>query len=74
MPIASGDKGVHTFPNDISPKVNKTARLEFELTHFEFPIQFFRHCATKSSPLTALLGTDSSRLSLHMKIFTFVNI
>ena len=28
-----GNKGVHTFPNDISPKVNVIVRLKFELVY-----------------------------------------
>ena len=35
QPIAGGNKGVHTFPKGISPKVNVIARLEFELAYFE---------------------------------------
>ena len=30
-PLQMRDKGIHTFPNDISPKVNIIARLEFNI-------------------------------------------
>ena len=41
QPIAWKNKEVHAFPKGISPKVNKMARLEFELV-----AQHFSHYAT----------------------------
>ena len=38
-----GDKGVHSFPEGISPKVNVIERLEFELVYFKAAIQHFNH-------------------------------
>ena len=35
-----GYKGVHTFPNGISRKVNVMARLECELAYFKIAIQY----------------------------------
>ena len=29
------DKGVHTFPKDISPKVHVIVRLEFKLAYYD---------------------------------------
>ena len=53
-----GDKGVHTFPKDISPKMNVIAWLEFELIYFEVAVQHFNHYATGTPPLT-LFGSSS---------------
>ena len=39
------DKGVHTFPEGICPKVNVIARLEYELVHC------FNHYTTRTPPL-----------------------
>ena len=38
----SGEKGVHTFPKDINPKVNVIAQLEFELVSLRLPHLFLR--------------------------------
>ena len=35
------DKGVHTFPNSICPKVNVIARLEFELAYYDSAVHRF---------------------------------
>ena len=37
------DKEVHTFPSDISPKVNVIARLEFEHTNCDSVVQHLNH-------------------------------
>ena len=39
-------KVVHTFFKSISPKVNITARLEFELTYYDVTIQHVSNYAT----------------------------
>ena len=41
------DKGVHTFPKDICPKVNVIARLEFELAYYDFAVHHFNHYTTR---------------------------
>ena len=41
-----GDKGVHTFPKGICPKVNVIARLEFELACYDFADHRFNHYTT----------------------------
>ena len=38
-----GDKGFHTFPKGISPKVNVIVQLEFELTHYNVLVQHISH-------------------------------
>ena len=37
------DKGVHTFPKGISPKVKVTAQLELEFVYFEAAVQHISH-------------------------------
>ena len=40
------DKGVHTFPNGICPKVNVIARLEYELAYYDSAVHRFNHYTT----------------------------
>ena len=44
------DKGVHTFPNGICPKVNVIARLEYELAYYDSAVHRFNHYTTKTPP------------------------
>ena len=44
------DKGVHTFPKGICPKVNIIARLENELAYYDSAVHRFNHY-TKRTPL-----------------------
>ena len=37
------DKGVHTFPNGICPKVNVIVRLEYELAYYDSAVHHFNH-------------------------------
>ena len=37
------DKGLHTYPKDISAKVNVLARLEFELAYYDVAVQCVYH-------------------------------
>ena len=37
-------QGFHTFPNDISPKVNVIVRLEFEIVYYIITVQHVSHC------------------------------
>ena len=41
------DKGVHTFPKGICPKVNVIARLEFELAYNDSAVRRFNHYTTR---------------------------
>ena len=52
------DKGVQTFPKKISPKMNETARLEFELAYFSAALQLFRYYIT-GIPTTLLTDLNS---------------
>ena len=47
------DKGAHTFPKCICPKINVIARLEYELACYDSAVQCFNHYTTKT---TFLMG------------------
>ena len=40
------DKGFHTFPKGIWPKVNVIARLEYELDYYDSAVHRFNHYTT----------------------------
>ena len=42
------DKGVHTFPKGICPKVNVIAQLEYELTYYDSTVHRFNHYTTRT--------------------------
>ena len=44
------DKGVHTFPKGICPKVNVIVRLEYELAYYDSTVQRFTHYTTRTPP------------------------
>ena len=44
------DKGVHTFPDGICPKVNVIARLEYELAYYDSEVHHFNHYTTRTFP------------------------
>ena len=45
------NKGVHTFPKDICPKVNVIARLEYELAYYDSAVHHFNHYTTRTPPI-----------------------
>ena len=45
------DKGVHTFPKGICPKVNVIARLEYELAYYDSAVHRFNHYTTRTPHL-----------------------
>ena len=47
------DKGVHTFPEGICPKVNVIARLEYELAFYDSAVRRFNHYTTMTTPETS---------------------
>ena len=47
------DKGVHTFPKGICPKVNVIARLEYELAYYDSAVHPFNHYTTRTPPKKA---------------------
>ena len=58
------DKGVHTFPRGICPKVNVIARLEYELAYYDSAVHPFNHYTTR----TPLLFWEFS----HQIFITFI--
>ena len=42
------DKGVHTFPHGIRPKVNVIARLEFDLAYYDSAVHCFNYYITRT--------------------------
>ena len=48
------NKGVHTFPKGICPKVNVIAQLEFELIYNDSTVHHFNHYTTKTYPPSML--------------------
>ena len=42
---------VHTFPNDICPKVNVIARREYELAYYDSSVHRFNHYTTRTPPI-----------------------
>ena len=42
------DKGVHTFPKGICPKVNVIARVEYELAYYDSAVHRFNHYTTRT--------------------------
>ena len=44
------DKGVHTFPKGICPKVNVIARLEYELAYYDSAVHRFNNYTTRTPP------------------------
>ena len=45
-----GDKGIHTFPKGICPKVNVIAWQDFELTNYDSAVHPFNHYTTRTPP------------------------
>ena len=50
------DKGVHTFPKGICPKVNVIARLEYELAYYDSAVHRFNHYTTRTPPREELFA------------------
>ena len=45
------DKGVHTFPKGICPKVNVIARLEYELANYDSAVHRFNYYTARTPPI-----------------------
>ena len=43
------DKGIHTIPKGICPKVNVVARLEYELAYYDSTVHRFNHYTTRTN-------------------------
>ena len=62
------DKGVHTFPKGICPKVNIIARLEYELAYYESTVHRFNHYTTRTPPLKFLESNQIYALNNPYKV------
>ena len=49
------DKGFHTFPKGICPKMNVIARLEFELVYYDSVVHRFNHEDTQPCRRTVVV-------------------
>ena len=69
------DKGLHTFPIGISPKVNVVAGLEFELAYYDVTVQHFSHYHTVTPPIFSAVfkGFFCTRL-FGIKYFYLIEI
>ena len=69
------DKGVHTFPKGICPKVNVIARLKYELAYSESVVHPLNHYTTRTpqlvSPLLLLLLLNRNS---HLKSYNCLEI
>ena len=54
------DKGVHTFPKCICPKVNVIARLEYELAYYDSAVHRFNHYTTRTPWISPTLSRHFS--------------
>ena len=57
------NKGVHTFPKGICPKVNVIARLEYELAYYDSAVHRFNHYTTRTSLVCVRAGMCVWKLS-----------
>ena len=53
------DKGVHTFPKGICPKVNVIARLKYELAYYDSAVHRFNHYTTRTPPSFVFKGESN---------------
>ena len=52
------DKGVHTFPKGICPKVNVIARLEYEIACYDSAVHRFNHYTTRTHSIFVISKVD----------------
>ena len=62
------DKGVHTFPNGICPKVNVIARLEYELVYYDSAVHRFNHYTTRTPPIMLEAKIDNTRQDIKCEL------
>ena len=63
------DKGVHTFPKGICPKLNVIARLENELAYYDFAVHRFNHYTTRTPTLNFCLVYLFNGISTLFRLF-----
>ena len=70
------DKGVHTFPQGICPKVNVIARLEYELVYYDSAIHRFNHYTTRTPQMINLNAEKTLFLNLYTPnlLYTLLNL
>ena len=61
------DKGVHTFPKGICPKVNVIARLEYELAYYDSAVHRFNHYTTRTPPVYSEQEMCTARRKKNVK-------
>ena len=54
------DKGVHTFPKSICPKVNIIERLEYVLAYYDSAVHCLNHYTTRTPPVVKLLPLNKA--------------
>ena len=60
------DKGVHTFPKSICPKVNVIARLEYKLAYYDSAVHCFNHYTTGTPSKNVMIGIHTHPIqSVH---------
>ena len=64
------NKGVHTFPKGICPKVNVIARLEYELAYYDSAVHRFKHYTTRT-PTVKVLSLNSL-LYLYLRFMSTI--
>ena len=62
------DKGVHTFPKGICPKVNVIARLEYELAYYDSAVHRFNHYTTRTLPCIWTVHKDMEKSLRELKV------
>ena len=68
------DKGVHTFPKGICPKVNVIARLEYELAYYDSAVHRFNHYTTRTGLISASPESQPSSSDAKTQLTDFSQI
>ena len=53
-----GDKRVHTFPKDISLKMNIITQLDLELSHYDVAVQYIDHYDLRTASLSTIQNNN----------------
>ena len=67
------DKGVHTFPRGICPKVNVIARLEYELAYYDSAVHLFNHYTTRTPPILNERPDIYTHICMHVWVSVCVS-
>ena len=68
------DKGVHTFPKGICPKVNVIVRLEYELAYYDSAVHRFKPLHHEDNPLFARRFQDQCKFFYNDRCIYHFNI